>query len=38
MDDGEEVDDIKKFEELFDKLMRENKLDKLDLLRKLKHA
>lgn len=32
----DELDDLKRFEELFNKLIKENKLDKNDLLRKLK--
>eukprot|EP00347_Sterkiella_histriomuscorum_P010654 403375442 len=34
----DQSDDLKKFEELFEKLMKENKIDKSDLLRKLKQS
>lgn len=37
MSQFEEADDIKKFEELFEKLMKENKIDKNMLLKKLKN-
>jgi hypothetical protein len=30
------VDELKKFEELFEKLIRENKIDKFELLKKLR--
>lgn len=33
----EEQDDLKKFEELFEKLIRENKIDKNELLKKLRN-
>jgi len=30
-----EEDDVQKFEKLFDKLIRENKIDRLDLMRRI---
>ena len=35
IEDHEEVDDVKKFENLLDKLIRENKIDRNLLLKKL---